>query len=65
MSVGLEFSCGVSKEGKGWVGFGLACGLLSSWKLIGGAVCLRIVPHLNLYARWDQTFGPAMKFWAE
>lgn len=60
--------------GRVWVSMWLAVGigisgrsatLLSSWKLIGGAVCLRIVPHLNLYARWDQTFGPAMKFWAE
>lgn len=36
MSVGLEFSCGVSKEGKGWVGFGLACGLLLVLGLVVG-----------------------------
>lgn len=74
MSMGLEFSCGVSKEGKHWVSMQFAVGIrisggsavfLSSWKLGGRALCLRVMPHLNLYACWDQTLGPAMKFWSE
>lgn len=47
-----------------WISGG-SVALLSSGKLVGGALSLRVVPHLILYAFWDQTLGPAVKFWAE
>lgn len=40
MSLGLESSCGVNKEGKSRVGFGLACGLLLVFGLaVGQLLC--------------------------